>query len=186
MHLQISIKNLIRFCTFIFLISFFVCNSNHKADKMETIRTFTFENLDEAKNQWKQYKWDGEGKFAIVDGCRTSNPCARISSQTGADYSWGIIVAVLPFSKYRLSGWIKTDSFDAKTGKGALFNLHGISDAETAPLTGTNDWTKVQMEFDTEMNDVIHINCLFGGWGSATGNAWYDDVKLELLETREI
>src|ERR1041384_4539745 len=25
------------------------------------------------------------------------------------------------------------------------------------------------------------INCLFGGWGRATGKAWYDDLQLEYL-----
>lgn len=186
MRHQIIIKNLFHICTFILLISFFVCNSNQKADKMETTRTFTFENLEDANTPWKQYKWGGEGEFTTADSGHAGNRSAEISSRTGADYSWGILAPVLPFSKYRLSGWIKTDSLVATTGKGALFNLHGISGAETVPLSGTNDWTEVQTDFDTEMNDVIHINCLFGGWGFATGTAWFDDVKLELLETREM
>ena len=32
---------------------------------------------------------------------------AKISSAEGGDLSWSQIVAVKPYSKYRLSGWIK-------------------------------------------------------------------------------
>ncbi|MCA8977584.1 MAG: glycoside hydrolase family 127 protein, partial [Planctomycetes bacterium] len=29
----------------------------------------------------------------------------------------------------------------------------------------------------------VQVNCLFGGWGTATGTAWFDDVALELLSS---
>ena len=61
---------------------------------------------------------------------------------------------------------------------GALLNLH-LTDYKTAPLTGTNDWKKVELTFESGKLDRISLNCLFGGWGASTGTAWYDDIKLE-------
>jgi len=139
-----------------------------------------------ADSPWMQYTWAGEGSFAVAEPGRVGKSCLVITSATGADYSWGINAPVKPFARYRLSGWIKTDSVQVTNGKGALINLHGIGGAATQSVIGTTDWTEVQMEFNTEKNDLIQINCLFGGWGLATGTAWFDDVKLELLEAREL
>ncbi|MCX6917399.1 MAG: hypothetical protein NT167_30920 [Verrucomicrobia bacterium] len=48
-----------------------------------------------------------------------------------------------------------------------------MPDARTAAVSGTRDWTRV--------TTVFH---LFGGWGQSTGQAWYDDVSLERLESQ--
>ena len=46
-------------------------------------------------------------------------------------------------------------------------------------LQGDNDWTHRVLEFDTTGDEKqISINLLFGGWGTASGKAWYDDVEL--------
>jgi len=42
------------------------------------------------------------------------------------------------------------------------------------------------MVIETELNDALQINCLFGGWGKVTGQAWFDDLSLELLSAREL
>ena len=52
---------------------------------------------------------------------------------------------------------------------------------QTNAITGTTDWTQVEVEFDTGSNATIQINCLLGGWGQSTGRAWFDDIKLERL-----
>jgi len=132
---------------------------------------------------WRPYRWSGRGELAWADVGRTGTRSVRVASDQGADLSWGAVVRVRPFSRYRLTGWIRTENLAATTGEGALFNLHGIDGARSEPLTGTNDWTEVAFEFDTGANDAVQVNCLFGGWGYATGTAWYDDLSLELLAT---
>ena len=110
---------------------------------------------------------------------------ARISSTEGGDLSWSQIAAVKPYSKYRLSGWIKTqDVKPLGRARGALLNILGMDEVRTEPVTGTHDWTRVELAFDTGANDAVQVNCLFGGWGRATGTAWFDDVALELLSSR--
>jgi hypothetical protein len=49
-----------------------------------------------------------------------------------------------------------------------LLNLHNIQPRATQAIVGTRDWTKVELEFETESHDAVQINCLFGGWGLMT------------------
>ncbi len=51
---------------------------------------------------------------------------------------------------------------------------------------GRSDWTRVETEFDAGANDAIEVTCLFGGWGRATGKAWFDDVELVRLSGRDV
>jgi len=91
---------------------------------------------------------------------------------------------VKPHSTYRLTGWIRTENVTAGTGRGAFLNVQEVQGPTTPPLTGTNDWTLVELEFESADRDAVQVNCLFGGWGLSKGRAWYDDLELELLERR--
>ena len=133
--------------------------------------------------EWLPYRWGGGGELTYADVAHAGARSVRIASTDGADLSWGAIVGVRPYSRYRLTGWIRTEGVTPTTGEGALFNLHGIAGARSPALTGTHDWTPVSFEFDTGANDAVQVNCLFGGWGQATGVAWYDDLSVELLAT---
>jgi len=135
---------------------------------------------------WRPYRWGGRGEFGYALTGRTGERSVLLSSEGGADIAWGCEVEVKPFSRYRFSGWIRTEDLEVGTGRGALFNLHGIPGAESPPVKGTSDWISVEFEFETGSNDAVQINCLFGGWGPATGSAWYDDLNLELLESRKL
>jgi alpha-N-arabinofuranosidase len=135
---------------------------------------------------WSTQTWGGEASFTLADNGHTGGKSVQISSADGADSAWTAVVPVKLFSKYRLSGWIKTKILQTTTGRGAQLNLHAMQGLRTRALKGTNDWTKVVMEFESGLNESVQINCLFGGWGLATGTAWFDDISLELLETKEM
>lgn len=130
---------------------------------------------------WNRSAWSGEGqtKYAASGG---ENAHVVISSDAGGDLAWSTTVPVEMQSTYRLSGRIRTAC--VKTlhgGKGALLNVHGVQGAQTRALTGDNDWTDVSIDFQTGYNDSVMINCLFGGWGQASGAASYDDIRLVLV-----
>ncbi|MCS6860263.1 MAG: hypothetical protein NZT92_08085, partial [Abditibacteriales bacterium] len=108
-----------------------------------------------------------------------------IASEQGADAAWYVIVPVKPFSTYRLSAWIKTENLEPLDGAGALLNLHARRE-RTPAVTGTRDWTQVQVEVQTGGDDTLWINCLVGYFGRAKGKAWFDDVRLELITTMEM
>jgi len=133
---------------------------------------------------WRTQNYGGTAEFKYTTGGRSGKRCVMIESQKGADAGWLTTVTVKPHSQYRLSAWIKTENLLAGSGKGALLNLHNIQPSQTPAVTGTKDWTRVELVFDTGGNASAQINCLFGGWGLSTGKAWFDDVRLELLSTK--
>jgi alpha-N-arabinofuranosidase len=135
---------------------------------------------------WQTFTWHGRAEFAHAQAGHSGTRSAMISSTEGADAAWHTTVVVTPYSTYRLSGWIRTEDVTPTSGQGVLFNLHNLQKVRTPALTGTNDWTRVEVTFDTGANDAIQVNCLFGGWGLATGKAWYDDLRLERLSTKAL
>jgi len=67
---------------------------------------------------------------------------------------------------------------------GALLNIQNMQHVRSPRVRGTRDWTRVQTVFRTTGETEVEINCLFGGWGKSTGEAWYDDVVLEPVSGR--
>ncbi|MCC7011473.1 MAG: ThuA domain-containing protein [Planctomycetes bacterium] len=133
---------------------------------------------------WLVRHYSGEAEHRVAAGGRTGNAIS-ISSSTGADSSYCAQAKLDPDATYRLSGWIKTVGLDASKAYGACLNVHeiqGAVNARTAPVSGSSDWTRVEVRFDADGRDEVTINCLFGGWGWARGTAWFDDVRLELVD----
>src|SRR6185369_996205 len=94
---------------------------------------------------------------------------------------------VQPRTDYTLTAWVKTENVSKVGGaRGALLNIHELQDpvhGATKPLVGNNDWTKVQLTFNSGELKELTVNCLFGGWGRATGTAYFDDVELKPAAT---
>jgi putative heme-binding domain-containing protein len=131
---------------------------------------------------WRTSTHSGRGELTVGEIGRTGTRSAKIVSEQGGDISWSVRVPVKPRTDYRLSGWIKTENVRKVGGaNGAMLNVHELQDpvrGGTKALVGDNDWTAVQLNFNSgEMRDVT-INCLFGGWGRVTGTAWFDDLEL--------
>lgn len=174
---------LLLFLFFSLNLAFFAQGKEEK----QVIQNSSFEDIkNERPVGWRPVIYQGEAKFQVDSLSRSGEKSVKISSTAGADASWSTVVRVKPFSRYRLSGWIKTREVKAAGGKGVLLNIHGQDKLQTRALVGTNNWTKVELVFDTELNDALQINCLFGGWGKATGEAWFDDLSLEYLSGRTL
>ena len=143
-----------------------------------TVNLFPNPDFEKAENGkpvgWESHIWGGQSEFKWAEGGRSGH-CVEISSTKGGDTSWHIIVPAKAHHKYRLSGWAKTK--DLKGARGAQFNVHNAG-ARTEAVTGTKDWTFLSVEFDSGDETELEINCLYGGWGAATGTAWFDDVSL--------
>jgi len=141
------------------------------------------EKTDSGVRAWSQRAWQGEleCRWSVAMPGRTGGQCVSIRSDQGSDAAWTVTVAVEPNAYYRLSGWIKTK--DLQGAVGALLNIQNLQHVKTPRVTGTEDWTRVSTLFQTGGATQEEINCLFGGWGKSTGQAWYDDVALEPIET---
>ncbi|MDD8043943.1 MAG: alpha-L-arabinofuranosidase C-terminal domain-containing protein [Verrucomicrobiota bacterium] len=130
---------------------------------------------------WRTTTWTGTPRFFVSpDGGRENSQCIAIESTQGADASWHANIPVEPFSQYRLTAWIRTQDLEPGSGRGAQINLHG-EDARSEAISGTTDWTQVELNFTTRESNRVWVNALFGGWGSSTGTAFFDDFELERL-----
>ena len=114
--------------------------------------------------------------------------------------SWQNKTLVRPYATYRFSGWIKTQDVPAAGNRAAMFDLRGVKVTSPAKrFNGTTDWTAVEITFETEGQDSLIIAATMtgprGGRGSrardtapvvAPGQAWFDNVRLELLSARTL
>lgn len=138
---------------------------------------------NERPDGWAPVTHSGRGEFEVADTGRTDGRSVMISSERGGDLSWAARVEIRPNTDYQLSGWIKTEGVERQgNALGALLNVHELQDpvnGATKGLLGDNDWTRVEMNFNSGQLTEITVNGLFGGWGRATGAAWYDDIELK-------
>ncbi len=137
------------------------------------------EGLEAGAGIWITRAWSGKenGRWSVEAPGRTGTRCVTIASPQGTDAAWTTTVTVHPDTFYRLSGWIKTK--EVRGAVGALLNIQNMQQVRTGAVTGTRDWTRVSTVFRTRAETELEINCLFGGWGQSTGQAWYDDVTLQ-------
>jgi putative membrane-bound dehydrogenase-like protein len=94
----------------------------------------------------------------------------RCITRDEADTSHFADVPLKPNTEYKLSAWIKTHAFKGK----ASLNDH-IGRAETSPRIGrSQDWTEVEVVFNSKQRTKASINLLHVG----KGDIYFDDVKL--------
>ena len=141
------------------------------------------EQRDGKPTGWRTVTHSGRGEFSVADIGHSGNRSVKISSEQGGDVSWSAQVPVRPRTDYLLTGWIKTAGAQKIGGaRGAMLNVHEMQDpvrGGTKAIAGDNDWTQVQLNFNSGQMTEVTINCLFGGWGRATGTAWFDDIELK-------
>jgi putative membrane-bound dehydrogenase-like protein len=96
----------------------------------------------------------------------------RVITREDGDTSFFADVALKPNTEYKLSAWVKTHAFKGK----ASLNDH-IGRAETTKLTRNQDWTEVDVTFNSKDRPKASINLLQVG----KGDTYFDDVKLSEL-----
>jgi putative heme-binding domain-containing protein len=148
------------------------------------IQNGSFEQAEDGRpRNWRPVTHNGRGELTLGNMGHTGSRSARIASTQGGDISWATRVMVKPRTDYQLTAWVKTENVQRVGGaRGALLNIHELQDpvhGATKPLVGDNDWTRVDLVFNSGQLTEITVNCLFGGWGRATGVAYFDDVELK-------
>jgi alpha-L-arabinofuranosidase len=137
-----------------------------------------------------------------------TTPSAQVSADTAhsgvhsllisaGGVSWLNKVLLKPYASYKLTGWIKTQNVPATNEAAARFELRGVK--VTSPsrrISGTQDWTNVEIGFDTEGQDSAIIVATLGsraprpsaGMDAAVeaGKAWFDDLGLQMVSAREL
>jgi putative membrane-bound dehydrogenase-like protein len=119
-------------------------------------------------------EWSVVSEAKMVHG---GGKALRVITREDADTSFFADVALKPNTEYKLSAWIKTHGFKGK----ASLNDH-LSRAETTAVKRTQDWTEVEVTFNSRTRDKASINLLHVG----KGDTYFDDVRLvELIQEIE-
>ncbi|MFG0253051.1 MAG: hypothetical protein ACF8NJ_09285, partial [Phycisphaerales bacterium JB038] len=147
----------------------------------------SFERLEAGRPlAWRTHDWAGEAGFAVSPiGRHGERSILLESGEAGCDSAWYVQLPVRANARYQLTGWIRTQNMEPIDGLGALLNLHGRPEHSQA-VVGDSDWTQVRLEFETGWETSVQLNCIVGYHGRASGRAWFDDLKLELLEERPV
>ena len=133
----------------------------------------------DAFHQSAVFVWDMPGTG------REATRCVRIEAVEPNDARWmQEVTGLVPEGVYRLSGWIKGERILLESGAFAGANLcaMGTWDHSEPPLTGTFDWTRVEVQVRASAAGRLTVGCRLGYWSSlARGVAWFDDITLELV-----
>jgi hypothetical protein len=120
----------------------------------------------------------------IVHGGKQS---LRISSNQPTDTALGQEIRLAPERAYKLSAWVRTQGLDPGNGKASgtiqvqMPEGKGII-AGGESHRGDSNWTEVEVRFQAPSDGRVRICLFFIGWGRGTGTAWFDDLKLEVIE----
>lgn len=92
-------------------------------------------------------------------------------------------VKVRPHAAYRFSAWVKTRDLAPVRGFQLLVRETGWRPKQLsfyeARLKPTQDWTQVDVVFNSLDADEVHLYA--GHWGGQSGTFWIDDLALEEL-----
>lgn len=146
-----------------------------------------FETLadDKLPEGWKRRDYgtrpgNAGAEWTVVSGegnAHGGNNAFRVITRDDADTSFFADVALKPNTDYKMSAWIKTHAFKGK----ASLNDH-LGRAETSKITRKQDWTEVEVVFNSKDRPKASINLLH----VAKGDTYFDDVSLvELIPEAE-
>lgn len=144
--------------------------------KNESVPNGSFEQIiDNQPVSWFTDSFNGQSEFQLTSDGRRGGHAVQITSQSGGDSSWWVSIPVKPHATYLLKGWARCENLQG--ARGAQFNLHP-TEIRSDAINGTKPWTQLIFSFETGDQTQVRINCLYGGWGTSTGTAWFDDLEL--------
>lgn len=106
----------------------------------------------------------------------------KIASPTQNDAAFYKEIQVKPNTPYRITCMVKTENvIPSKVNSDAGACISIIEQPEVSKsITGTNDWQKLELMFNSKNRTSIKLGFRLGGnTGSAQGTAWFSDFKLE-------
>ena len=128
-----------------------------------------------------EFKRDPEIKYS-------KSSSYRIVSNTMNDATFYKTVKVQKNMPYKVTCMVKTENIipeDNLSGVGAQISIIGTTEKSVA-ITGTQDWQKIEMIFNSKNREEVKIGFRLGGYlGECTGTAWFSDFTLEEGTTTE-
>ena len=106
----------------------------------------------------------------------------KIISEQANDATFYKKVKVKKNIPYKVTAMVKTENIIAEdeiSGVGAQISIIGSTEKSIA-ITGTQDWQKLEMIFNSKDREEIDIGFRLGGYlGKCTGTAWFSEFTLE-------
>ena len=106
----------------------------------------------------------------------------KIISNTANDATFYKKVKVKKNKPYKVTCMVKTENVIAEddiSGVGAQISVVGTTEKSVA-ITGTQDWQKIEMIFNSKDREEVDIGFRLGGYlGNCTGTAWFSDYTFE-------
>lgn len=122
-----------------------------------------------------QFKRDSEMKYSKTDSY-------RIVSNIANDATFYKKVKVQKNRPYKVTCMVKTENVVPEndlSGVGAQISVIGTTEKSVA-ITGTQDWQKIEMIFNSKDREEVDIGFRLGGYlGKCTGTAWFSDFTLK-------
>ena len=122
-----------------------------------------------------EFKRDSKIKYSKSDSY-------RIVSNTVNDATFYKKVKVQKNRPYKVTCMVKTENVIAEndlSGVGAQISVIGTTEKSIA-ITGTKDWQKIEMIFNSKDREEVDIGFRLGGYlGKCTGTAWFSDFTFE-------
>lgn len=106
----------------------------------------------------------------------------RIKSESFNDAMFLKKINVKKNTPYKVSCMIKTEQVETEvkqSGVGAGISIVNTTES-SVPITGTNDWQKIEFIFNSKNRESVEIAFRLGGaLGKAKGQVWFSDFKIE-------
>lgn len=154
----------------------------HRSHEDDAENLFKNGDFEDGLGGWNVQSWGKKGQADVDTGERyNQHPSLRISNGTADNTFVTQLVRVTPSRRYRLSCWVKTRDISVKQGRGnagATLWIAGGWEA-TKVVKHAEDWTRLEMVFDSGKRTEIQVGPRLGQWGGIlTGTAWFSDVSL--------
>lgn len=148
-----------------------------------------FENYsNDSLDKWENVIWDKSGNGATIGSDSTTKFSGKsslyISNKTPNDTRIKQTVKVEGNSFYKLSCRVRTRNVGEKN-KGANISVQDITDTSKDIKGTVSDWQLVDLYGKTESKqNEVNVTVGLGGYGSVnTGEAWFDDVSIEKVDS---
>ena len=122
-----------------------------------------------------EFKRDKDVKYSKTDSY-------KITSNSENDATFYKKVKVQKNMPYKVTCMVKTEDVVPEgdlSGVGAQISIIGTTEKSVA-ITGTQDWQKIEMIFNSKDREEVEIGFRLGGYlGQCTGIAWFSDFTFE-------
>ena len=122
-----------------------------------------------------EFSRDNEVKYS-------SKRSYKITSPEYNDAMFFKTIQVEKNKPYKVTCMVKTNNVESKeqiSGTGAQISIQDSTERSVA-ISGTQDWQKIELIFNSKDRDTVNIGFRLGGYlGQVKGEAWFSDFTIE-------